>query len=251
MALPALRAVGAKAAGTGAVTPALPAGMSANDICILVATTIAGGSLSITANGSITTWNLLSGMPLDIGTDDKLYVWWGRWSSGSTGPTITPDSNHCCAGIAAYSGCVLNGSPIHLQATGTENTSDTSFSFATGLTTTVNDCLCLCICSTGADSNSAQFSTMTNASLANIVEDMDYCTNSGGGGGFALARGDKATAGSMGTFASTLSTASLKNYVAIALAPSVPITVLPGVGVLTLTGNANTITNPVSLAIGL
>src|SRR5262245_33131819 len=143
MALPVFRAASAKAAGTGAVTPALPAGMSAGDIVILCATTIAGGTMSITANGSITTWTEITSSGLDVASGEKLWVWWGRFSSGSTGPTVTPGSDHACAGTVAYSGCVPNGSPIGVSATSTEVTSDQSFSFVTGLTTGENDCMCL------------------------------------------------------------------------------------------------------------
>jgi len=220
--IPTYRAVGAKASGTGAVTPALPSGMSSNDICILVATTIAGGSASITATGSIATWTPLTGSPIDVTGGEKLYVWWGRWTSGTTGPTVTPGSDHCCAGIVAYYNCYAGGSPIDVSATGTETTSDTSFSFATGLTSTYNNELAIAICSTGTDTNTAQFTTMANPSLASLAERMDYETNSGGGGGFALDEGTKITAGTLGTWTSTLTTASPKAYISFALMATVP-----------------------------
>jgi len=82
--------VSAEATGTGAVTPALPASMVSGDICILVATTIVAGTVTITASGSITTWTALTGSPIDVALGEKLYVWWGRWTSGTTGPTVTP-----------------------------------------------------------------------------------------------------------------------------------------------------------------
>src|SRR6266496_1089480 len=181
MAIPIFRAASAKAAGTGAVTPALPAGMSANDIVILCATTIAGGSISITANGSIGTWTAITGSPIDVTSGEKLYVWWGRWSSGSTGPTVTPGSDHCCAGTAAWSGCITDSTVINNQATGTEVTSDTSFSFATGISTTVANTLCLCICTSGVSSNTGQVPVMTNSSLASLASRLNINTNSGGG----------------------------------------------------------------------
>src|ERR671922_2737647 len=128
MALPVFRAASAKQASTGAaVTVGLPAGVAANDICILVATTIAGGSISITSAGSIATWTPIDTSPFDAGGDEKLYVWWGRYSSGSTGPQLTPGSDHICAGMAAYSGCITDDSVIHVSAAGSETTSDTTF----------------------------------------------------------------------------------------------------------------------------
>lgn len=219
-AMPAYRSAGAKAAGTGAVSPALPSGMSANDICILVAITVAGGSCSITANGSISTWTPLTGSPIDVTGGNKLYVWWGRYSSGSTAPTVTPGGDHCVAGIVAYSGCFTGADPIHVVNTGTETTSDTSFSFATGLTTTIDNCINLVACSTAYSSNTGQFSgAFSDANLSSINTRLNYNTNSGAGGGFGLAEGGLATAGAVGTWAETLAHASAKAYIAFALKP--------------------------------
>jgi hypothetical protein len=220
--IPTYRATGAVESGTGAITPALPDSMSPNDIVILVAGTIAGGSISITANGSITTWTALAGSPIDVTGGEKLYVWWGRWASGTTGPTLTPGSNHCIARTIAYYNCYAGGSPIDVSATGTETTSDQSFSFATGLTSTYNNELAIAICSTGTDTTTAQFSTMANTSLASLTERMDSETTSGGGGGFALDEGTKITAGTLGTWTSTLGTASPKAYISFALMATVP-----------------------------
>jgi predicted ribosomally synthesized peptide with SipW-like signal peptide len=218
--MPVYRAAGAKAAGTGAVTPALPAGMAANDICILVATTITGGTVTITATGSIATWTALPGSPIDVALGEKLYVWWGRYSSGATGPTVTPGGNHICAGIAAWYGCLDNASPIDVSATGTEAASDTTFSFATGLTTTADNEMCIVIATTGRDSNNASFSGWADGNLTNITERMDYLTSSGGGGGFGLAEGRLATAGGIGTWTATYAVASTKAYIAFALKPN-------------------------------
>lgn len=240
MALPVFRAASAKASGTGAVTPALPAGVAANDIVLLVATTIAGGSMSITANGSITTWNAVSGSPIDVASGEKLWVWWGRYASGSTGPTVTPGSDHSCACTLAYSGVDRGASPLEATATGTETTSDTSFSFATGVSTSGVNRLVLAVCSTGADSNTAQGSSEANSSLTSVASRANFCTNSGGGGGFDVIEGALAAAGSTGTFTATLGTATPKAYITFALIPLNPVTASPGVGSETLTGFAPT-----------
>jgi len=210
--------VGAEATGTGAVTPALPASMVSGDICILVATTIAGGTVTITATGSITTWTAIAGSPVDVTGGEKLYVWWGLWTSGTTGPTVTPGSDHIEAGIGAWRNCIA--SPIDVTQTGTETTSDTTFSFATSISTTVDGCMVLAICTTGTDiATNGQFTVMTDTSLTSLAERMDYETSSGGGGGFALDQGYKTTAGAVGTWASTLTTASTKAYISFALKP--------------------------------
>jgi hypothetical protein len=217
----AFRAAGAVNQGTtGAVSIALPAGIAVNDILILVASTIAGETITITTTGGWT-WNAVTGSPIDVTGGEKLYVWWARSVTGSeTAPSITPGSDHSQGRIAAYSGCLETGSPINVQATGSETTSDTSFSFATGISTTVANCLVLCACSTGNDvSSTAQFGTMANTSLTALAERMDNATTNGGGGGFALAEGLRAAAGTCGTFTSTLATASAKAYIAFALRP--------------------------------
>lgn len=212
------RNAGAKASGTGAVTPALPASMSADDIVILTATTIAGGSISITDNGSIAAWTAVTGSPIDVIGGDKLYVWWGRYASGSTGPTVTPGGDHICAGTTAWAN-VSTGTPIEAQNTGTETTSDTSLSFFTNFSTTSNGAMVILVSSSGADTTTAQHSNQANSSLTSIVERQDYETNSGGGGGFEVVEGYKATAGTAGTWTATLATVSPKAYISFAFTP--------------------------------
>lgn len=217
----AFRAVSAKAAGTtGATTVALPTGVAANDIVILVATTIAGGTVTISSNGSITSWTEITSSGLNVASGEKLYVWWGRYSSGSTGPSVTPGSDHVVAATLAYSGVITSGSPINVSATGTETTSDTSFSFATGLITTTDGTMNLVAVTSGLDSNTAQFTNaFSNTSLSAIATRANYETSNGGGGGFGVAQGLKATAGTAGTWTQTLTTASPKAYLAFALIP--------------------------------
>lgn len=222
MAIPTLVDVSAKATGTGAVTPALPASMQANDIVILVASTIAGGSISITANGSITTWTALTGSPIDVTGGEKLYVWWGRWSSGSTGPTCTPGSDHCIAATAAFRGCPSGSSPIGVNTTGTEATSDTSLSFATGISSASDQNLVFLIATSGQDANLDQgvSSTAANTSLTSVLNIFGYNTNAGGGGGIYMATGQKLSAGSLGTWTATYNNASAKAYICFALLPA-------------------------------
>jgi len=221
--LPTYRATGTAASGSGAITVGLPSGMSANDIVILVASTIAGGSISITATGSITTWTAVSGSPVDVTGGEELYVWWGRWSSGTTGPTLTPASDHIVGQTIAYYNCYANGSPIDVSATGTETTSDTSFSFATGLTTTYNNEMIFIVCSTGYDgSSTAQFSSWTGANLGTKTERMDKCVNTGGGGGFGASQAPLVANGAVGTVGATLAQATPKSYIVFALRSTVP-----------------------------
>jgi hypothetical protein len=223
--IPTYRSTGTMNHGTGAITVGLPASMIANDIVILVASTIAGGSITITTDGSVTPWTAVSGSPIDVTGGEKLYVWWGRYSSGSTGVTITPGGDHIVGRTVAYYRCYANGSPIDVSATGTETTSDTSFSFATGLTTTYNNEMIIIVCSTGYDPSSdstAQFGTWTGANLGTKTERMDNDVNEGGGGGFGLCQAPLVVNGAVGTVGATLAYASPKSYITFALRSTVP-----------------------------
>lgn len=242
--IPTYRAIGTAASGAGAITVGLPSGMSANDIVILVASTIAGGSITITTDGSVTPWTAVSGSPIDVTGGEKLYVWWGRWSSGTTGPTLTPGGDHCVGRTVAYYRCYAGGSPIDVSATGTETTSDTSFNFATGLTSTYNNELAIVVCSTGYDgASTAQFGSWANTALTSLAERMDNCVSTGGGGGFGLEQGARITAGTIGTWTATLAQASPKAYIAFTLKATNPSNIFDQIyGTFGITGNGGTIT---------
>jgi len=221
---PTFRAAGTAAKGTTSVIPGLPSDMSANDVVILVASTINDGSLSITASGSISTWTAVPGSPVDdIDTtlEEKLYVWWGVYSSGSTGPTIG-GSDHIAAQTIAYYN-VNTASPIDVSAIGSEPTVDTSYDFATGLTSNYNHELPITVVTTGDDRNStAQFGSWGNTSLGSVTERMDYCINTNNGGGFGMAEGTLINPGSVGTWTATLANAAVKTYISFVLRSTTP-----------------------------
>lgn len=216
--VPTARTAGAKAASTGAgVSPALPASAANDDIEIMVATTAVGQTISITANGG-GAWTLMDGMPM-TGRGQVIYVWWRRHATGDSAPTVTPTGDHICAGILGYAGCVPTGSPIDVTTTGGEDASDTSLSAVTGLTSTINNCLAFAIVSSSVDSNTGQGGTAANTSLTSLAIDAEYQTNSGGGGGFVAYRGTRATAGTLGTWTDTMTSATAKNWILFALRP--------------------------------
>src|SRR3990167_6760820 len=102
----AFRAAGAKATdGTSpfSVSPVLPTGLVADDIVILVVATEDTGTASLTDDGSVTPWTAITGTPVGVSGGKKLYVWWGRWASGTTEPTITATTNMIIAATAAWS----------------------------------------------------------------------------------------------------------------------------------------------------
>lgn len=241
MAIPVSRTPGAKAnATTGAVSVPLPAAIQAGDIAILVAETDPTGTVTITVTGG-GTWTAFTGSPITVASGSKLYVWWRRHAVGNTAPSVQASVDHVCAGCTAYSGCIASGDPVDVSETGTETASDTSFNFATTISTTGPDRICLCICTSSQDSNTGQFTVMTNGNLSNRAEKMDYETTSGHGGGFAFDEGGLAVAGAMGTFAATLSNAWPKAYIAFALKPPLAVvdkTVTPSALAMTLAAPA-------------
>ena len=205
---PAFSSVGAKAASAGAESPASAAPVGALEI--LIATTIAGGTVTLTANGG-SAWTAIS--PQDVTGGEKLYVWWRIKEAGDSAPTVTPGSDHICCAIVAYTGVAKDGSPVvHNVAAGSEATSDTSFSFAPSSGSTEAQERAVVIYTSGADSNTGQAGTVTNASLTGIALRAEYQTNAGGGGGFAVADGVRAAAGAAGTWADTMGTATPKAY---------------------------------------
>lgn len=220
MALPVFRAAGAKSTGTtGATAVAAPAGLVAGDLEVLVATTIAGGSISITTAGG-GAWTAVPNTPIDVTAGEKLYVWYREFAPGDSSPSVTPGSDHVCAARLAYKvGTFDRTTPIEVAVSSTEATSDTSFSWAPGTSTTVNDCLVLVVSTSGVDSNTAQVPVCTNASLTALASRANYNTTSGGGGGFGVTEGAKATAGTTGTFACTYAGASPKAYASFAIRP--------------------------------
>src|SRR3990167_11319116 len=197
-----------------------PAGLVADDIVILVLATEDTGTASISAVGSISTWTAITGTPVSVTGGKKLYVWWGRYSSGATGPTVDATTNMLIAATAAWSGCDTTSSVINIQETGSESTADTSLSFATTVSTTVNDCMVLLISNDNTDSNTAQHSSQANTNLGSIAERLDVNTNAGTpGGGFQITEGTLATAGAIGTWTTTLAANSAKAYLTLALQP--------------------------------
>lgn len=219
--LPVFRAAGAKSAGTtGAVTVAAPSGIAQSDLEILIATTIAGGSITITDIGGDTPWTALSCSPQDVTSGEKLYIWWRIRGSDDGDPIITPGSDHSCACRLAYKAGTFSAvSPIEIATASTETTSDTSFSYAPGTSTTLANELVLCVATSGQDSNTAQVPVCTNSSLTSLASRANYETSNGGGGGFGVTQGTRATAGTVGTFACTYVTASTKAYMAFAIKP--------------------------------
>lgn len=216
MALPTIVAMGTVSAVIGtACTPGVHAGNQADDIQVLFVEaqneplntitgfTRIGSSAVVQATGMVT----------------DLSAFWKRSVGGDTAPSITSTpQNHLIARIVGVRGCVTSGSPVHVFATGLDNTTGTGPIAIPGTTTTVADCLVFAAFSTGADTNTSQLSgSFTNANLGSIATQVNNWTNSGGGGGLACCSGNKATAGAYGNTAATLTVGNTKAMMSFAL----------------------------------
>lgn len=217
MALPTTLPASSKTVGTtGVVSPAEPTGVADGDLELLVASTIAGGSISITNNGG-SSWTPLGTGHQDVVNGEHLYVWYRIRQAGDSAPSVQAATDHICCTIWGYHS-VDQTTPVEAIVWSSETTSDTSFSFNPGNSTSVNDCVVCTVYSSGQDSNTGQAGTVfANASLTNVALIAEYQTTQGLGGGFAILEGDKVTAGTTGTWSDTMVNATTKSYVSFAV----------------------------------
>lgn len=215
---PTVVSVGAVDSATPWV-PGLPAGWAQSDILLIVGEQT-GGEPQMAATGYA---HVSSGgtpvSPVVQGVNTQLCVLWKRATASESDPTVTGPSNHAVTRMIAIRGCPLSGNPWNVVGVAASATSDTSLVWP-GATTTVADCLVLEIVATGADIGTAQLGALTNGAYASIVEQMDNWVITGAGGGIGLVSATKATAGATGQSTATLTTASTKAYMTLALAPT-------------------------------
>lgn len=116
--------------------------------------------------------------------------------------------------LLTFRGCVTTGDPIHKNNGQFNNNTNVVMP---SVTTTVSDCLIILYASTGRDASSAaNYGGWTNANLTTITERVDSVGTDGGGAGFGIATGGKATAGVTGS--STVTTGSADPQYGVTLA---------------------------------
>jgi T5SS/PEP-CTERM-associated repeat protein len=222
-ATPTFVAAGSVASGTGAITPALPSGIAANDILLLFLET-ANEAISI-SNQNGGTWAAVTNSPQGTGTAGgtsatRLTVFWSRYNGTQGAPTTSDSGNHQLGRMIAVRGAVTSGNPWDVTAGGVEATADTSGSIPGATTTVGNTLVVTAIAASLPDSSStARFSAWTNANLTSLTERTDNSVSAGNGGGLGVATGIKATAGAYGNTAVTLATAASKGMMSIAVKP--------------------------------
>ena len=223
---PTFVAAGAVASGTGAITPALPAGIATNDILLLFLET-ANQAISI-SNQNGGTWAAVASSPQGTGTAGgtaatRLTAFWSRYNGTQGAPTTSDSGDHQLGRIIALRGAATSGNPWDVTAGGVESTSDTSGSIPGATTTVANTLVVAAIATSLPDaSGTANLSAWANANLTSVTERTDNTVTAGNGGGLGIATGGKATAGAYGSTAVTCATAATKGMMSSALKPAAP-----------------------------
>lgn len=218
MAMPTVNSVGAIASAGTTISPAAGSPHTANDIDILLLGS-KGGAMSLTTPAG---YAEITGLDQTTGAEAsgaRIQVFWRRWNGTDGNPTTNDPGNRIIGRVISVSGCKTSGDPWNVLGTGTTDASaDTSVSVA-GATTTAADCLILAMCSQALPdaTSTTEFGTATNASLANLTEQMDNSVVAGAGGAIWMVSGEKAAAGTYDATTCTAVTSSVRVCGSLAL----------------------------------
>jgi hypothetical protein len=222
VALPTVVGVGAATSGAAGITPAYPGGYTATADDLGFTWVECLNTDTVTPP---TGWALATSTTVTSGTaPTKLSVLWRRIQGGDTAPPIADAGDHMVGRMIVIRGGIVSGNPWELITGTSELVSDTTVSIPGGITT-VPDQLVMVAFGTGQDVASTAGATgWTNASLASLTERMDGWAIAGSGGGFAMATGEKAAAGTVDATTATLSlTANFKTLIIISVKPPGPV----------------------------
>lgn len=153
-------------------------------------------------------------------TATRLTVFWCRATSSSmTAPVVADAGDHIAVYMLSFRGCVETGDPWDVTAGDVAASASTSVSIP-GDTTTGPNRLIVALVANGTDTTTPQVSGWTNASLTGLLEQVNENTASGNGGGFSIATGVKAGAGTYSATTATLATSSVQARISLALKPA-------------------------------
>jgi hypothetical protein len=224
---PTLRSVGAAAAGTGSVTPAMPDHAIGTVLLLAVESSNETVTLSSAHSFSQVSSSGTGTGTAATGTAVRLTTFWVRATSAAMpAPTISDPGNHALAVISAYDGCIESGIPWDVTA-GNVVTPTSSTVSIRGATTSVNSCLVVAISSVAKETSVGQFSNWVNANLSDVSSIVNAATNIGNGGCLGIAIGSRVTAGSYGTTTAALGSSDntgqhIQANMSIALMPPEP-----------------------------
>lgn len=215
MPAPTFQAAGTLQGNTTNITVGWPTHQT-NDIALLICEATGGQAIALnTAAGFVEVTN----SPQSTGTTTagtRVAVFWCRATSGAmTSPVVTNPGDHIEGIIVTFRGCVTSGNPWDVTAGGVKAGASASGSM-TGLTTTADEVMVVCCATRDTDSAAAAFSAQANATLSQLVEQVDTGTIAGNGGGICVVTGVRNNAGVVAATTFTVSS-SINAYLTIAL----------------------------------
>lgn len=197
-----------------------PTGCIAGDLLVLVVQT--NNQAGSTPSG----WTEAPNSPQGIGTGGtagacRIHVYYRFADNDRTNFSFGDTGDHTFTQVYAFRGVNAIGSPFDVTIGGTASSS-TSYS-ATGGTTTVDNCLAVIIAGNGIDGFTTDQMTSwpTNSDLANLTQRAFNQQLGNNGGGWNIATGEKATAGTFGATTGTLATAGTQAFLTLMLKPPV------------------------------
>ena len=209
----------------GGCTPTLPASILKDDILIALIET---DDEAVTFFGGSEFWFPVPGTPVIVTDETRLSLFITRALTGTpTAASSNVPGDHILCVVLVFRGVNAIGPSWDITVGSTEAVSDTSLS-ATGGTTTFDDTLVVILATTDLpdEDDVTSWSGVTNANLANVMEIVDFCSDTdhfpfpdGNGGCLFAATGELATAGATGATTATLEDAAQKAMFVIALIP--------------------------------
>lgn len=164
----------------------------------------------------------VTGSPQGTGTAagvaaTRITLFWCRATSAAmASPVVADAGNHVVAQILTFRGCETTGNPWNVTAGDALASASTSVSIP-GATTTVDQCLVVAIATTATDASPAVIGSWVNASLVSITEREDIGGTAGNGGGYGVATGEKAVAGTYSATTATFGTSTVQGRISVAL----------------------------------
>jgi plastocyanin len=221
---PTFVGAGTSTGNVNAITPSLPSNLQTNDILILFVETANQSIIISDQNGG--TWTQITDSPQGTGTAGgtsatSLTAFWSRYDGVQGAPTTSDSGDHQLGRIFAFRGVIATGNPWDVTSGNIDATSDTSLS-ATGDTTTVGNTLVVIAAALNDDADDFG-AAWANSNLANITVQSNTSTNTGNDGRLGVVTGEKITASAYGATTNTLTSASTKGMMTIALRPPLPV----------------------------
>lgn len=212
MAMPAVvDSTGQSFGGATVPTPGL-SGQTSGRTLFLVMSMDNGAAMSMTTTNG---WTEIGQVGVGNTRIGVYYIRWG--GSAASAPVFAAPASWWASWCHSVTNVHDTGDPFDVWGTATVSSATTTVAVALG-TSTVNNCLVGVWTSNEIDDPNFQGdTTWTNASLTSLGFHGWSQTNNGTGGGFFGGRGEKVTAGSLGTMSSTYDAATRQAQIWVAI----------------------------------